>query len=264
MKVKAVSLTIILFLTSVSVLVETTEASVSGRALACSGTICLNEALPNPNGYDDATWPNGEWMEIHNSGSTAIDVLDWELENKAGKILKFNSTTIVGYQSGNSSTWTISPGDYMVIARNGYGNFYLTNSFDYITLRDASGNFQDQASWNSTSSGVSLEEDSTNSMNDWIPTNTPTPGSVNSQATGPVYTGVSFNEVMANPFFSDDNSSWPGGEWIELHNEGTSDVNMTGWTIVDNAGNIIPLNQSHLIGNSNIIVAGGYRIVAVN
>ena len=264
MNARAISLIVILLLAPVSILIEPIEAGVSGRALACSGSVCLNEALPNPSGYDDATWPNGEWMEIHNSGSTAIDILNWELENKAGKILQFNSTTIVGFESGNSSTWTISPGEYMVIARNGYGNFYLTNSFDYITMTDASGNFKDQASWNSTSSGVSLEEDSANSMNDWIPTNTPTPGSANSQATGPVYTGVLFNEVMANPFFSEDNSSWPGGEWIELHNEGTSDVDLTGWTIVDNAGNNIPLNESHLIGNSNIIVAGGYRVIAVN
>ncbi len=57
MKVKAISLTFLLFLTSISVLIETTEASVSGRALACSGSVCLNEALPNPNGYDDDTWP---------------------------------------------------------------------------------------------------------------------------------------------------------------------------------------------------------------
>ena len=71
----------------------------------------------------------------------------------------------------------------MVIARNGSSNFYLTNSADWITLEDSSGNVIDQASWNSTASGVSLEEDPTNSMSDWISTNSPTPGSVNSAAT---------------------------------------------------------------------------------
>ena len=251
-------------LASFSVLIAPTEASVSGRAMACTGSVCLNEALPNPNGYDDDTWPNGEWMEIHNSGSNPVDVLNWELKNKAGKILNFNSTTIVGYQATNSATWTIQPGDYMVIARNGYANFYLTNTFDYITMSDSSGNVIDQASWNSSSSGISLEEDSTNPTNDWVATNSPTPGSVNNQATAPISTGITFNEVMANPFFSEDNGTWPGGEWIEIHNNGTSDVNLTGWTVVDNAGNIIPLNESHLVGSSSIIVAGGYRIIAVN
>jgi hypothetical protein len=44
----------------------------SARSLACSGDICLNEALPNPNGADDATWPGGEWIEIHNSGTSTV------------------------------------------------------------------------------------------------------------------------------------------------------------------------------------------------
>ena len=251
-------------MSSLSLFLDNAEGTTAGRAMTCSGDICLNEALPNPNGYDDATWPNGEWMEIHNSGQTPMDVLNWKLENKAGKILEFNSTTIVGYQAGNSNSWTIQPGDYMVIARNGYANFYLTNTFDYITMTDSFGNYKDQASWNNTASGVSLEEDSTNPANDWISTNSPTPGSANSQATGPVSTGISFNEVMANPYFSADNESWPGGEWVELHNSGTSDVNLSGWTIVDNAGNVLPLNESHLVGNSSIITAGGHRVVAVN
>jgi len=46
--------------------IDVAEAT-SGRAMTCTGNVCLNEAMPNPNGYDDATWPGGEWMEIYNS-----------------------------------------------------------------------------------------------------------------------------------------------------------------------------------------------------
>ena len=70
--------------------IDVVEAT-SGRAMACAGNVCLNEALPNPNGYDDAAWPGGEWMEIHNSGSTAVNVLNWQLENKASKTLDFDT-----------------------------------------------------------------------------------------------------------------------------------------------------------------------------
>ena len=53
----------------ISSLEQTSEVTkTSSRSLVCSGDICLNEALPNPNGYDDAAWPGGEWMEIHNAG----------------------------------------------------------------------------------------------------------------------------------------------------------------------------------------------------
>ena len=244
-------------------MVEVSSAT-QGRALACSGSVCLNEALPNPNGLDDDTWPNGEWMEIHNSGTVAVDVLNWQLVNKANKILDFDSSSIVGYQAGNSSSWTIQPGDYMVIARNGSSNFYLTNSADWITMKDSFGNTIDQASWNTTASGTSLEEDPTGPTNDWIATNSPTPGSVNSAATGPVVSDLRINEVMANPWPSDDNASWPGGEWFEIWNSGQSDIDLTGWSVVDNAGNIIPFNASHLVGSNNIIAPNEYRIVAVN
>ena len=75
--------------------IEVVEAT-SGRAMACTGNICLNEALPNPNGYDDAAWPAEKWMEIWVSGSTKVNVLNWQLENKASKTLDFDSTSIVG------------------------------------------------------------------------------------------------------------------------------------------------------------------------
>ena len=264
MRFRAFTLTALLLMSSLSLFLDNAEGTTAGRAMTCSGTVCLNEALPNPNGYDDAAWPGGEWMEIYNSGNTAVNVLNWELVNKANKVLTFDSASIVGYEAGNSSTWTIQPGDYMVIARNANQNFYLTNTADWITMNDATGNTIDQASWNSTASGVSLEEDSTNAMNDWISTNSPTPGSVNSASTGPVPSDLRINEIMANPWPTEDNASWPGGEWVEIWNSGQSNIDLTGWSIVDNAGNILPFNDSHLVGASPMIGAGEYRVIAVN
>ena len=88
---------------------ENQVLSTSARSLACSGDICLNEALPNPNGYDNATWPNGEWVELHNSGVTTVDVRDWYITNKASKTLYLNSTTIVDYDAADPTSWELSP-----------------------------------------------------------------------------------------------------------------------------------------------------------
>ena len=268
MRFRAFTLTALLLMSSLSLFLDNTEGTTAGRAMACSGSVCLNEAMPNPNGADDDTWPNGEWMEIYNSGTSAVNVLGWELENKASKTLAFDSTSIVGYEAGNSSTWTIQPGDYMVIARNGTPTsaFYLTNSFDRINLIDSFGAVVDQASWNSTSSGTSLEEDPSSQTADWVNTNSPTPGTVNSASTGPVYvySDLIISEVMANPWPSADNASWPGGEWIEVVNTGSVDINLTGWTIVDNAGNIIAFNESHLINPTPTITPNEIRILTVN
>ena len=273
MQIRAFTLVTLLLLSTASMLVETTEATTSGRAMACSGTVCLNEALPNPSGYDNAAWPSGEWMEIYNSGSSSVNILNWKLINKANKILNFDSSSIVGYESGNSSTWTIQPGEYMVIARNGTSDsvFQMVNTFDYITMQDSSGNFVDQASWNYSSSGIpsglSLEEDPTNPANDWVGTNSTTPGTINDPAAAPipaVPSDLKISEVMANPWPSYDGDAWPGGEWFEIWNSGQNDIDLTGWSAVDAYGNSIPFNESHLVGSSMIITPNEYRIVAVN
>ena len=270
MQIRAFTLVAVLLFSTASMLVDTTEATTSGRAMACSGMVCLNEALPNPSGYDNAAWPNGEWMEIYNSGSSPVNVLNWKLVNKANKVLDFDSSSIVGYESGNSSTWTIQPGEYMVIARNGTSDsvFQLVNTFDYVTMQDSSGNFVDQASWNFSSSGapsgLSLEEDPTNAAYDWIGTNSTTPGTINDPAAAPippVISDLKISEVMANPWPSFDGDAWPGGEWFEIWNSGQANIDLTGWSAVDAYGNSIPFNESHLVGPSMTIAPDEYRII---
>ena len=248
----------------------------SGRSLACSGDICLNEALPNPNGADDATWPNGEWMEIHNSGTATVDVLDWYLTNKASKTLYFDSNSIVGYDSSNSSSWEIEPDEYMVIARNGLptSSFYLANADDIVSLYTDTGVQLDQATWTNAASGTSLEEDNNTPTADWIATSGPSPGAINSGGStvpGPVLipSDLVLNEVMPNPWPSEDNAIWPGGEWVEILNNGTNSIDLNGWSIEDAAGNKLDFNAVHLIGFSenlaeNVILPGETRIVAVN
>ena len=244
----------------------------NGRAIACTSDVCINEILPNPNGYDNDTYPNGEWLELFNSGSTDIDLTGWSVTNSASKSLTFDSASIVGYLSSDSQTWTISPNEYVVIARNGNSNFWMTNTADSISLLDASSSIVDEASWGSSaSSGISFEEDSSNPTGHWIATGQPTPGQQNNPG-GPVTyipSDLIIHEIMANPWPSDDNASYPGGEWIEVFNSGTTSIDLTGWSIVDAAGNILNFDQNHVVGASSepssmMIKGGEYRLIAVN
>jgi len=248
--------------------------STTARSLACSGDICLNEALPNPNGADDATWPGGEWMEIYNSGTSTVDVLDWYLNNKASKKLYFNSASIVGYDAANSSSWEIEPDEYMVVARNGLSNFYLANTDDMVSLYTDGGVQLDQATWTSAASGVSYEEDNSTPTADWIPTSGPSPGAINTgggTVPGPtvIPSDLVINEVMSNPWPSEDNAIWPGGEWIEVFNSGSNNIDLNGWSVEDAAGNKLDFNSVHLVGFSetlseNVILPGETRMIAIN
>ena len=213
----------------------------TGRSTACSGYVCINEVIPNPNGWDDAAYPNGEWLELYNQGTVDVDLTGWKVTTSASKFLNFNSNSIVGYQSGNASTWTISPGEYVVIARNGDSNFYMTNTGMSLTLVDNNNNNLHQATWGSVLSGKSYEQDPTSATANWIQTNNPTPGQVNTASGGNTLIpgDLIITEVMANSWPSYDNASWPGGEWIEVLNTGNSDIDLTGYTLEDAAGNVL-------------------------
>ncbi|MGY8701755.1 MAG: lamin tail domain-containing protein, partial [Candidatus Poseidoniales archaeon] len=277
-RIKSFSLVLIFLMSSFLAFIPTPELEkqdselTSGRASPCTGNICLNEAMPNPNGYDDALWPNGEWFELTNTGTSNIDISGWYANNKNSKQITFDSASIVGYNSSDSATWTIAPGDYLIIARNGSANFYLTNTAETLELFDSSSSKQDEASWTTASSGASYVEDPADAYADWITAAGPTPGSNNSGASGPTYfaSDLIISEVMPNPWPSADNETWPGGEWVEVYNNGNSDFDVSGWNLTDSAGNSISLDQYHMIGYDSsvpstwLIEAGGYRIVAVN
>ena len=244
------------------------SVNMAGRATACTGSICINEVIPNPNGYDDATYPGGEWLELYNSGTVDVDLTGWKVTNSASQNLNFDSNSIVGYQSGNSSTWTISAGEYVVIARNGNSNFYMTNTGMSMTLVDNNNNNLHQATWGSVTSGKSYQQDPSSATANWVQTNNPTPGQVNTATVSNnlIPGDIIITEVMANSWPSYDNASWPEGEWVEILNTGNGDIDLTGYTIEDAAGNVLTLNTSHLVNASQsmLITPGQHRIVAVN
>ena len=267
---RSIFLVALLLLMPMSQLIDISTAS-SGRASPCTGNICINEAMPNPIGSDTATWPNGEWFEVTNVGTTNIDISGWYANNKNGNQIMFDSASIVGYNSSNSATWTIVPGDFMVLARNGSSTSWLTNAAETLELFDSSNSKQDEASWTSASSGASYVEDPADAYADWITAASPTPGSNNSGATAPTYfaSDLIISEVMPNPWPSADNETWPGGEWIEISNTGTSTMDLTGWSITDAVGNELRFNETHLVGansstSSYEILPGENRIIAIN
>ena len=85
MRFEPIFLICLMMLVPLTPFVEPSEA-VSARAQPCGGSVCINEVMPNPNGYDDAAWPNGEWLELYNGGTASVDVRNWYFSNKASTI----------------------------------------------------------------------------------------------------------------------------------------------------------------------------------
>lgn len=259
---------------------DNSATMVSSRSTGCSGDVCITEVLVNAFGAETgavgpADWTTGEWVEIYNAGTSTVDLSTWSLEDHYSRPLSMTTNHVV-YPTAASSL-NVNPGDYIVLARNGDGGscgFCLKNSNGMVNLTDPTGSIVHTITWTSSpTEGTSLIEDPNNPTADWIESPTLSPGEANQGGTavGPVYFpgDLIVNEVMADAFPSFDNATYPGGEWVEVLNQGNTEIDLTGYYLSDAAGNIIEFDQDHLIGfsdeaSSMMIDAGSTRIVAVN
>ncbi|MCL5090755.1 MAG: lamin tail domain-containing protein, partial [Patescibacteria group bacterium] len=112
------------------------ETSSQRLGLGPWSDVVINEFLPNPRGADDAPMPDGEWIELYNRGDHAIDLSNWFLTNSQSSHKLLISTANITHSNPGSVGLNISPGEFLVVYRNGSSNFSLNDSFlgDIVTL----------------------------------------------------------------------------------------------------------------------------------
>ena len=67
--------------------------------------------------------------------------------------------------------------------------------------------------------------------------------------------------------FGNDSGDMPQGEWVELYNNGSTGVDLTGWYLADSTpgnGNKTPIDSDHLLVSLPIIPAHGWLVVYMN
>ena len=259
---KALLLTSLMLIMSLSPLVQATE----GRSTACSGDICINELMPNPMGTDTGNYPACEWVELYNSGNTDINLQGWTLVDAAQYSHPIDANTWVDF-ANLATPYVLPAGDYAIIAENSQGTLKLNNAGETLDLFDGSGSSVHTVTTGQASSDVSKIPGSL-PTDDYVDSNSNTPGAANTggTATGPefVQSEMRITEVMPDPYWTDDNATWPGGEWVEIANTGQVAIDLAGWSIEDAAGNSMQMNTTHLVGQGTVIQPGEHRIVAVN
>lgn len=129
-----------------------------------SGEIVITEFLPNPVGSDG----EGEFIELYNNGSQAVDLSSWSLEDATKKKYVIADTFI-------------SAGGYVSLDRS-ITNIALNNTGgELLTLRRSDERVADTASFEgSAQEGFSYAKSETGS---WRWTSIPSPGAVNIFAT---------------------------------------------------------------------------------
>jgi competence protein ComEC len=126
---------------------------ISSHSSVLGAQLVINEFMADPNAVTDAS---GEWFEIYNRGTTAVNLLNYQIA------------------SGNDATHTITAsvsvpaGGYVVLGRNAttgtnggvsvaysYGTaITLANTADWLAIRNASGVTQDSVNYSSTTAGT--------------------------------------------------------------------------------------------------------------
>ena len=88
-------------------------------------SVKINEFLPDPIDSDEASMPNGEFIELYNSDDEEINLEDFYLEDKFGHKINIDETHAINNK--------INSKGYLTIYTNGFGGF-LNNEDDEIKL----------------------------------------------------------------------------------------------------------------------------------
>ena len=221
------------------------------------------DARVNEIHYDNAGADTGEFVEIRLAAGTDPSRLTVELYNGSNGML-YNSFNLPATPAGSDGTY-----DYYVIDTPGMqngspdaialiGDGAVVEFLSYEgTLVATDGTAMGQSSTDigvaeagSTPIGESLQR---NADGTWRGPELETRGQDNDFVPIPE---IVISEIMQNPSAVSDGS----GEYFEIYNAGTRDVDLNGWTISDND------LDSHVIDNGGplVIPAGGYLVFGRN
>ncbi len=95
--------------------------------------VALNEIMANPVGNDKAQAPGGEWVELYNNNLFSVDLSGWVLyDDNDGHELYITAAN--SFDSLGQATTTIGVHGWLVVYRNGDGDFSLNNDGDTVRL----------------------------------------------------------------------------------------------------------------------------------
>ena len=219
--------------------------------------IKMTELLANSSA-DGTPYPDGEWLELFNDGSTDIDLNGWSIIDGMGNFTLLDASSLV-YNDTQANTMIEADGRRLVQFTMGTE---LWNFYNHLMLADMNGDIVD-AAWYAADYGGNVSLVPADSSTDpWVPApwmtpGQPEPGTMDS--TGE----VSFSEVMPDGVGSD-SQQWPLGEWLEIKNDGEQAIDVAGWKL-QAASRTLTLHQFNMpLQSTSIIQPGSVALIALN
>jgi hypothetical protein len=181
------------------------------------------------------------WVELSNDGPAAVDLSGWRLSDDADDLGRYT------LPPGS----TLPPGGFLVVTEEAAGlDFAAPEVRLFLSLPDLSavlaGAIFESIPADAPPADRSGHSDARIAGGAFGFAAAPTPGAPNAVE---VETAIVLNEILYNPPLGD-----RGGEFIELHNRGESDVDIGGWSFTKGVTFAIPAGT--------VIPAGEYLVLA--
>ena len=129
--------------------------------------VCISEVMPNADGADSGYYPQGEWIELFNTGSEAVSLEGWSIVDYGGWNHPINNQSWVYFDDLNSP-FMIEPGEYVIIAENEIGTLRLNNAGETIYLKDTNNATVHTVVTGSAANGVAKIVNPNDSQSEWI------------------------------------------------------------------------------------------------
>ena len=215
--------------------------------------------------FTDASGSAADWVELYNSGSTAIDVAGMFITDKPGSEADYQQIP-----STDASITLIPPHGFLVLicgAADASGVDLPTeikNGNVFIDMGISGSKDNNIAIYNPEKTEIDITDDfngltddtsfgrTTDAGTTWGELPTKTPGASN-DGSAPVTGELVINEFMASNDSWDvpgDNGDFP--DFIEVYNTGNADIDMSGWFVSDDmatpnkwtvpSGTVVPAN----------------------
>ena len=233
-------------------------------------SICISEVMPNADGPDQGIFPQGEWVELVNSGDSDVNLYGWAIVDIGGWYHPINEQSWVGFDA-LASPYVLRSGGYAIIAENEIGTLRLNNAGETVYLVDDGNETVDEIVTGSASNGISKIADPSDTGGTWIDSIEPSPGNANpgeGDGDGPAdieaswWDGefdVKFTRIMPGEVPNRNN------DWFEITNIGDETINLEGWNItrVSSSGEFHSTIKSLEImpGSSVVISENPYNLL---
>lgn len=215
---------------------------------AASANIIINEIMYNPPGSD----ANREWIEIYNTGDcediTAYKLFEANTNHniniiQGSPILCNNEYAVI---ADDSTTFIL---EYNFTEKLFDSSFSLANTNETISIKNSTSTADNTTYYNiqgADGNGKSLCRTITA-----FAECEPTPGKENS------FTQTTSEEKLyINEFFPDpegnDNEPMPGGEFIELYNPNSYEINLLNYKLIDDYGHTLIITDINTLSGTKI------------